>query len=270
MNHHPRARAIASCILLALIGASVGCRGGDGSDPLVDRDTYEGGASALVLTENALQVSDDLLGFDPVLDRMRTAEENAMAVEAHSLASLGGCGTATRTGSTLSVDLPAPGCTLPSGHIVSGALTVTVSLGAATISALVTMTGVSIDGTSVDGSIELTTAGGLMLSAAVELTSGTSHVSGDVTLSATAGSFSTSGGLTVVRGGVTFSLSFASVTWNSGDCYPSDGSIAVTSAGITQTLSFDAATANGGEVTVTQGRRTSTEMLPAYGACPSA
>lgn len=233
----------------------------------VDGDAYGRASSALVTTEAALEVSDDVLGFDPVLDRLHTADQNAMAVETHAHDSLTGCGTVTRTGTTITIDFGTAGCTTPSGHVVTGSIAVTIGAMSLEATASFAFTNVTIDGSPLGGTLVFTTMAN-RLSVAIALTSGTSSVSGNATVNATTGAFSLDASLTATRSAVTTSIGIAGLVWTRGDCYPGAGTVTATTGRLVQSITFTSASAMGGVVSVSEGPLTSTETLPAYGDCP--
>ncbi len=82
------------------------------------------------------------------------------------------------------------------------------------------------------------------------------------------GSFTMSGAASGSRGGASTAATFTNVTYRAGDCYRNGGSMAITRGPISLTVTFSATTANSGTGSVTQGRRSATATLPAYGSCP--
>ena len=233
----------------------------------VDSAAYQRASSTIVTTEAALQVSDDILGFDPVLDRLHTADQNAMAVEMHARDSLVGCGTVSRSGTTITIDFGATPCATPSGHLVTGSIELTIAARTAEAAATLTFTSVTIDGTALSGTLGFTTTvTGLTVD--VALTGGTSSIAGSATIGATAGAFALDANLTSMRSGATTMITVSGLVWARGDCYPSAGTVSATTGRLVQSITFSSTTAMSGVVTVTEGRLTSSETLPAYGDCP--
>lgn len=235
---------------------------------MVDADAYDRSAGAIVATESALEVADDVLGFDPVLDRTRSADQNAAAVQTHATDSLTGCGTVSLSGTTVTIDFGSTPCTTPSGHDVSGTLSATIGARSGEATATLAFTSFTIDGTSLSGTLGFSTrlTG---LSVDVALTSGTSTVSGTASIGATTGAFTLDATLTTTRGGATTMVSVSGLVWLRGDCYPSAGSVTATTGRLVQSISFSSTTAMSGTVTVTEGPISATETLPAYGDCPA-
>jgi hypothetical protein len=248
----------------AMLVLSTSCQ--DDGAGSVDNDTYVRSASTVVTTEAALEVADDLLGFDPVLDRTHTADQNAMAIEAHAMGALTGCGTVTRTLAMLTVDF-GTGCTTPSGHVVSGSIGIGVVARGAEAGATLTFTSFTIDGAGLSGTLGVTTTS-TALQIDVALTSGSDSIAGTATIGATTGSFTLDATLTTTRATTTTNLAVAGLVWNRGDCYPSGGTVTSTTGRLVQSITFTAATAMSGTVTVHEGALSASKTLPAYGDCP--
>lgn len=244
------------------------CREERGGDPEVDRDMLADGSNGSLAIEQTLAISDDLLAFDPVLDGSMSADANAIAIEANARASLGACGAVSRSGTSITVDF-ASGCTLPSGLTASGSVTVAIAVASGTATATITFVDLVAGAYTIDGTASFATTNGTSYDVTIDVTSGGREVLADLTIRAMPGSFTASGSATIVHGGATWSMTITGLVWVRGDCYPSAGSITIGSAALAQTLTFTAATASSGQVMVTQGRRTTTEQLPAYGECPT-
>jgi hypothetical protein len=249
----------ASMLAAAAFAASCGPAAGGENGALED------GSNATVAAQLALGIAEAMIDLQAPLDGSMGADANAMTVETRATASLGGCGTISRTGATLTVDY-GTGCALPGGVMVSGAISIGIAVTSSTATVTIEYIDVVANGTPIDGTLALT-ASPPSYTVALDLMSGTRAVSGMVTVTATASSLTFDGSLTVVSG-ATITLDAASIVWVTGDCWPSAGSLTITALGIAQTVTFSAATANRGTVTVTRGRMTSTEQLPAYGMCP--
>lgn len=244
--------------LLVLAGwLLAGCGSG------LEGDGYASGANSALTVERALQVSDDLSDFAGL--SVTTAEDAAARVETQAREATMGCGTVARSGPQVTLALTS--CTLPSGHVVSGAIGISASVSASIVSLAITFTDVSVDGESLEGTVSLE-AGPGALTASLALLSSRGEISGDLSLLADPSMLTVSGGLEVTRDALPTAIAFTSVVYQRGDCYPSGGSLSITSGMVSTTIAFDESTASTGVVTVTQGRRTSAEMLPAYGSCP--
>lgn len=262
-----RHRHISGSIVLFSCAALVTACRQDGTGGTLDTDAYAHTSNVVVTTEAALEVSDDVLGFDPVLDRMQTADQNAMAVAMHATDALVGCGTVSRTGTAITIEFGTTPCTTPSGHVVTGTMSLAVGVMAGEATATFTFTSFTVDGSSLSGTLGFATRlTGLTVD--VALTSGTSSIAGSATIGATTGAFSLSADLTATRSGTTTSISIRGLVWTRGDCYPSAGTVTATTGRLVQSITFSAATAMSGTVSVTEGPFTTTQTLPAYGDCP--
>lgn len=262
--HHTRWLLLVSTLGLGACNGAAATGG-------IDHDAYSQNSASLVTTESALELSDDVIGFDPVLVRGNTADQNAMDVETHTRASLTGCGTVTRTGAMLTVDFGSAGCTTPSGHVVSGSIGVLIGANAGEATAALTFTSFVLDGTALSGTLGFRTSA-TTLGVSIDLTSGTSAtttLSGSLTIIATSGAFGLDGVLTSTRASTQTTIAITSLRWTRGECYPGEGSIDATTGRIEQTMTFTSSTAMTGIVEVSEGPITTTQMLPPYGSCPN-
>lgn len=261
-------RRLALAIPLVL---AVACSSSD-SDPassdtaLVadEKDAFDHGASSTLDAERALLAADSFFDFDPTLDPTKSAEANAQAVAAHVDAA---CAKATVTGATVTIDF-GTGCTLTSGLVVSGKATVALSSAAGTLTATVTFESFAVEGTAVSGTATFATKDGSTFVVTLALTSGANAVSGKLDVVGAKGSFTTSGTLDATKTGLTSKLTLTSLLYVMGNCYPSGGTVAVTKGKVTIAYGFTASTPSTGQVTVTTGKKQTTETLPAYGSCP--
>ncbi len=262
--HHTR-----SLLLVSVLG--LGACNGAAATGGIDHDAYSQSSASLVTTESALEVSDDVLGFDPVLVRGNTADQNAMDIETHTHATLTECGTITRTGAMITIDFGTAGCTTPSGHVVSGTIGVLIGASAGEATAMLTFTSFVLDGTALSGTLGFRTSA-TTLGVNIDLTSGTSGtttLSGSLTITATSGAFGLDGTLTSTRASIQTSIAITSLRWTRGECYPGEGSIDATTGAIDQTMTFTSSTAMTGIVEVTEGPITTRQMLPPYAHCPN-
>src|SRR5262245_16831015 len=125
------AAVLLSCLVL------LRCGGGDGLNA-EERAHLDRGSSALSSVQQTVAIADSLFDFDPTIDPNLTAAQNAQAILANTNTNLNGCGSASISGTTVTVSFGAPpGCTLRTGVQVSGAVTAAVSrLGPVTTVAL--------------------------------------------------------------------------------------------------------------------------------------
>ncbi len=257
--------------VLSLFAWLAACGGGPrAGDPdagdVIDMEMFREGTSASTDLTLSLAVADSLFDFDPTLDPSMSAEANAALVAAFTEAGLAGCGTVMVTGASVRVDFGA-GCTLVTGVSASGAVTVALTKSGGTLTAALTFEMLVVDGRSLEGSATLSTTDGSSFTVSAML-SGT--VQANLMVVGTAGAMTIDGTATLTRAGTTTMLTFTSVVWRAGDCYPSSGTLTVGSGRLAQTITFTSASAASGSVTITQGRASREATLPAYGSCPSA
>lgn len=232
--------------------------------------TFDEGGAGVSTTQAALRVSDTVFDFDPTLDGAATPEVNAENIRAHVSAQLpAGCAV-TREGSTVTLSFgPPPGCTV--GDLtLTGTVIVSLTKQGSVTTASLTFTDVTVDGVPLSGSAVFTTTDGSTFDVALSLTKDTRTLTAQLRVVGAAGSFTVDGSASVSSSGVTTSLRITQLHYTEGDCYPDGGTVTVTQGRVSQVITFSAETADTGVVTVTTGRRTTTDTLPAYGSCPAA
>lgn len=228
------------------------------------------GSTAMTTAQQSTVLADSLFDFDPTIDPAATPEANAEAIATHTRSNTMGCGSVTVTGASVAVSFgAAPGCTLANGLVVSGGVTASVSREGSTTSVSLAFMQLVVNGHGVDGSTVFRTQNGSTFEVTATLTSGTDSFTGTYTVVGTTGAFTVTGTGSATRAGTTSALQLMGVAYRRGDCYPNAGTMVVTRGAITMTVAFSTASATTGQVTVTQGRRTYTTTLPAYGSCPS-
>lgn len=260
---------VCACSIVSLV-ALVGC-GGAAADALTsdELDSVRESGASTTSAHQAVVIADSMFDFDPTIDPSATAEANAMAVRDRIRSQLGTCGMVSLTNTTVAVSFgAAPGCSLVNGVTASGSLSASVSKTGTTITIALAFTSLVVNGKSLDGTASFATSNGTTFNVTAMLTSGSDTLNANVTVTGATGSFAMNGTASGSRGGSNTAATFSNVTYRSGDCYPNGGSMAITRGPVSMTVTFSAATANSGQVTVTQGRRTSTATLPAYGSCP--
>jgi hypothetical protein len=246
----------------------------DGGAPTPEESaSFDDGAAGSTSAHQALVAADSLFDFDPTLDPKATAEANTQAVATFATTNLQGCGSVTVAGTTVTVAFgPPPGCTLKTGIAISGTATATISSGNGTTKVALGFASLVVGGHAVDGTATLTTTDGSKFTAELAIRSGSTSISGTVTVQGSKGAFTVDGPLTVTGGDAGTSgtsVVFTSMHYTLGACYPDGGSMKVTKGLVTETITFDASTPTTGVVTVTTGRRSTTQTLPAYGSCPT-
>jgi hypothetical protein len=254
-----------------LLMSFVGCGLRDGNDlDTEERDAFDRGGDAQLASQAALQISDEMFNFDPTLDVSKSTMENAMAIRAKAAAL--GCGTASLDAAVVLVDFgAAPGCTLMNGTRISGIASFGVSGGNGTLTVTVAFYDLLVDGVDLTGSAEFTTTTGNTFTVTFNLMSKGAKVMGTIMVAGAPGSMTLSGTMTQQKGtGAATSITFTSVLWKKGDCYPRSGSVAISRGRVSQTATFSATTPSTGKVEVTVGAKTTTVTLPAYGTCPHA
>lgn len=270
-------------------GGSGGTGGGGGSGGGSQLDAEEadttnrGGDSSNGIQQTAA-IADSLFDFDPTIDTAKTALENAVAIEQNVRNNLGsldggfpvdggslGCGSVSLSGTTVTVAFgPSPGCTMKNGVTASGTVAVTVTKATSTVSLAITMTSLVVNGKSLAGTATFTTQNGTTFTVNADVTSGSTRYQATAfTITGGTNTVTFNGTLTVTSGTVSSSMTFTTLVWNKGDCYPSGGTVRAQKAAVVATITFTSTTATTGKVTVTTGRVTSTACLPAYGNCGS-
>lgn len=234
-----------------------------------ERDAFERGTSSHMVVQQALDVSDTMFDFDPTLDVTRTAAENAGLIQAHATSQLGGCGTVSLNNAAVTVAFgQSPGCTLPSGKVVTGSISLGVSKQNATLSVMVTFSSLAVDGKDLTGTLAFSTTNNTTFDLVANLSSGSTTMNAKLTVVGATGSITADGTVTSTRSAGTTTLTFTQVYWKKGDCYPSDGSVKVAKGQVTQTYSFTSSTPTTGMVDLSLGRKSVQVALPAYGSCP--
>lgn len=268
MNH---SRSFARIAGMSIIALSLSACGAAGTDALTadELDSVRESGTSTSSAHQTVVIADSLFDFDPTIDPAATAEANAMAVRDRVQSQLNACGSVMLSGTTVTVSFgAAPGCTLVNGVQASGSLTAGVSKMGATTTIALTFTNLVVNGKSLNGTASFATTTGTTFNVTAMLTSATDSLNANVTVTGASGSFTMSGTASGSRGGANTAATFTNVTYRSGDCYPNGGSMAITRGPVSLTVTFSAATANSGTVTVTQGRRSTSATLPAYGSCP--
>lgn len=258
-------RPLGAALALALSACGAGM-----DTATTDESTALGEAgSASSSAQQALRVADTLFELDPTLDPALSAMANANAVADHARMQLNGCGMVSVSGATVTVNFGAPpGCTTVNGLQVSGSVSVAVSGGGGSVTATVTLTNVVAGGSALAGTVSVQSSNGTSYTVNLQLTGSSNAAMGTLTLNATPTQWTLNGPLSTTRSGTTTQMTLNSVTYHPGDCYPNGGSVTLARGPVTLTETFSAGTASSGQVTVTQGRRTYTSTLPAYGSCP--
>ncbi len=236
-----------------------------------ERDAFERSTASHVSIQQALDISDVMFDFDPTLDASRTANENASLIQAHVTGRLSGCGTVTLNNAAVVVAFgQSPGCTLPTGQVVTGTVSLGVSKQASTLSVVVTLNSLNVDGADLTGTLAFSTTNNTTFTVVINLSSGSNTINANVTVVGAPGSITLDGTSTATRSAGTTNLTFTAVVWKSGDCYPNSGSVKQSKGRTEQTYTFNGGTPTTGEVDLTTARKTVKVPLPAYGDCPPA
>lgn len=257
--------------LLAALAALAACGPRGPFDELTgeEKDAFERGSTSHVSIQQALDLSDALFDFDPTLDVTRTATENASLIQAHATAQLGGCGTVTLNNAAVVVAFgQAPGCTLPTGQQVSGTVSLGVSKQDPTLSVTVTFNSLTVDGKDLTGTAAFSTTNNTTFTVVVNLSSGSNTINANITVVGAPGQITLDGTSTATRTAGSTSLTFRSVIWAQGACYPHSGEVQVVRGKTDQTYRFTDSTPTTGNVQLVLTRKTYDVPLPAYGDCP--
>ena len=242
--------------------------GGDQATPDEADAANAGGDSSSSLGQ-LLSVADAIFSFDPTIDPTKSAAQNAAAIQANATAALAGCGTVTLNGTTITVSFGSPpGCKLESGVAVSGTVIVGVSTAGSTVTLSLTLQNLVAGGKSIAGTASFATTNGTTFALTANLTSGTATDTVSLTVTGSTSAFTIDGTSTAIQGTSTTSYTFKGVVWQPGQCYPQAGSIQVVKGKTSITLTFSSSTPATGQITVTAGKRSYPQKLPAYGTCP--
>jgi hypothetical protein len=283
--------------LLVLVVLALGC-GGRNNNPDAGQNPDAGSGRDVLSTDeavladrggdssNATQqlsvVANSLFDFDPTIDAARTAAENATAIENNVRANLGydadggvpldggtPCGSVSLSGTTVTVAFgPPPGCTLRNGAKLSGSVSVGVARTGSTISLSLTFTQLVSNGVPLSGSVTFATTSGSSFSVTGSLTSGTNTWTfTNLTITGAAGTTTINGVINLMGDAVATTITFGTLSWRLGDCYPNSGTVTTKKGLLTTVFTFDTNTPTTGIVKVTVGRITTNWPLPIYGSC---
>ncbi len=239
----------------------------DGGLSLDEQDATNRAGRGSNTIQSLADITDSVFNFDPTLDPTKDAAQNATAVQGQAMVALNGCGSATLSGTTVTVDF-GMGCTLKNGTVASGSISVGVTQSGTMISLAVTMTMLKVNGQSLDGTLTMNTSNATSFTTIGSVTTSDGTFNANLTLSGTATSIGISGTLEESSGTVKSGYTFTFVVWNRADCYPNSGAVKIQRGAVMSTITFDAMTATTGKVTVATGRVTVPGQLPAYGSCP--
>ncbi len=256
-----------------LLVCLAGCESTPVDVPTADEQAaFDRGSSGIVSAQHALIIADSLFEFDPTIDPRATAQANAQNIEFTTRTRLNGCGAVTLSGTTLTVNFSASWCALRGGAQVAGSLTATVTQVGPQTQVALTFNQVTVNGRALAGTATFATADGSTFTVTAELTSGTHSISipaSGLTVVGTATGMTLTGNIIVSDGATSTAVTFTSVHYTLGQCYPDGGSVTLARGIVTETLTFTASSATTGQVTVRRGGRSFVFTLPAYGNCPA-
>lgn len=233
-------------------------------------EAFSTGGSSLSVNQEMAVLANSLFDFDPTIDAGATPQANASAIGANIKSALDGCGTVSVSGASVTVAFGAPpGCTLSGGVSISGTVSVAVSQSSGTTTIALSLTSVVVDGKSLAGTASFATSSGSTFDVTTNLTSGTTTDTAQLTITGASGSFTVSGTAHEMQTGGTSTIVFDDVVVVNGECYATSGSMQITKGIVSETITFDAQTPTTGIASVTVGKHTVTQALPAYGSCPS-
>jgi hypothetical protein len=236
----------------------------DTSDP-VDRDHVERSGRGLFAALAAIVAADSAIAFDPTIDPAATPVQNAASIRTHAAPSE--CAKVSPgTDASVAVDYGAQ-CVVD-GETLSGSLTIAVKKSGATTTLAVTYTNVSVSGMSVSGSATFAMTDKVELDVTLDVTSGTSHVTGKLTAGGGTGKLAIKGAITVTTPDLPVNVRIDDLAYVRGHCYGSTGTITADSTRGTTTYTFGLITPFNGQVTVTKnGVPKDSIALPTYGTC---
>jgi len=271
-----RSLVLASCLFLACANQDAGNPDSGGSTFDSNEQTaFDSNAPSIPALLELAEVADSFFQFDPTLDPTQTDSQNASLIADHVTQNLGAsgdggalCGSVSVSGTTVTADFGSlPGCTLANGAVISGTIAVTVTKTGSSLAVAFQFTNATVNGTALGGSATFTTSDGSSFTLNANVTWGTSSFGANAfTVSGASGSITLNG--TITNGGdAQSSLTFASVVWKLGDCYPDAGTLTIDKGIVTETMTFDAQSATSGQVVVTIGKKSVNTLLPTYGKC---
>jgi len=236
---------------------------------LEERQTFDRGAGSDNDLQRLLAVADSMFNFDPTLNPTMSAAANAMEIQRYTMTNLAGCGSVMVVGTTVTVSF-GTGCTLMNGVHVSGSATLMVSGGmGSALTVAMSFASLTVETATLSGTASFVTSNGTTFTVTANLTSGTTTIRANLTVVAVTGAYTVTGTASqMVTGEAATALTFNSLHYVMGQCYPDGGSVTVMRGLITMTYTFSAMTPTTGQVSVTQGRRMYTMTLPPYGNCP--
>ena len=138
------------------------------------------------------------------------------------------------------------------------------------VSVGLTFASLVVNGADLGGTATFTTSNGTTFNITTNLTSKGNTLTANLTVTGTTTKMTIDGTVTSKNVDQTTALTFTSVIWPRGACYPNGGTAKLVKGAISETMTFDAMTPSTGKVKVMLGRITTTETLPAYGTCPHA
>jgi hypothetical protein len=261
--------AVALFVVAACSPGPVTVDGGNEPD-LAERALFDHGGSEVSAGQALTALADSLFQFDPTIDPMADAPENAQNIKRDVALQQNGCGSVSASGAVVTVSFgAAPGCTLKNGVSVSGSVAVGVSKSGATTSLTVTFTDVVSNGKAFAGELTFATTNGTTFTVRGKLTSGSTETTYNLIVTGTANSATLDGSMASTKGGQASTLMFGNVAWNRGDCYPRSGQVTFKQGVLlNMTATFTASTPTTGIVSVESGRKEYPATLPAYGKCP--
>jgi hypothetical protein len=247
--------------LLCVALWALACGGAGSDDDALESAGLKGGHDTTLTSQQTLGLADQLFDFDPTLDVSKSAELNAQAIRTRAQTTMA-CATVMLSGTTVTVSAPPPGCTGANGVAFSGTVSVAVTRATSSLTLGLTFTSVVLGSAQVSGTMTMVTSNNTTFQVTYALTDSGKSVSGNVTATGAPGQLTITGTLNSEPTAVTFT----SVVWKKGDCYPSAGTASVSQGRVTTAYTFSSSTPATGLVTTGRGRSVA---LPAYGSCPA-
>jgi hypothetical protein len=240
--------------LMLAIASIVGC--GGGSDD-VDEAQARASLDEIVTLNQTLVLGDELLKFDPLIDPVKTPDENATTIASDLQRRLACEGSSVmQTGPMIAVSF-GTGCQLSSTTNVTGTVTIMLAKAGDTTTATCVFA-TQTNSRSVNGTLDFATS----TATTYKVTGTVGMDTLDLTLVGQPGAFRLDG--TVQH--PSFDLTLTGVSYRAGDCYPNAGTARAVFPNSTIVFTFDDTTAATGAVSV----GSAIYMLPAYGTCPLA
>jgi len=239
-----------------------------------EQDTVNRGTGAVPTYQQMIVAVDELFDFDPTLDPVKDAQQNATAIYQRILGQLGGsggagCGSVSLTDTSVTVGFGvAPGCKTLAGNVISGGVSASVTKSGSALTVSLAFTRLVVNEQGIDGSATFSTSSGNVFTVDASIRSGSTLLTATaLTVTGEPGAITVGGQASLTRNAIKTALTFNAVRWKKGQCYPEAGAVAIKQGLVRTTITFTSDTPSTGKVNVTILGKTSTSKLKAYATC---